>query len=344
MRYCNPVYPYYFADPFVWKFEGQYYAVGTGPIHPIAHPRESDLGPAPSRHGLMAFPLLHSVNMVEWNLMGGALIVPEFARQGAFWAPEVACANGRFYMYYSCAVTGLEHQLRVAVSDSPLGPFIDQNPVLPPHDNCPFAIDAHPFQDDDGQWYLFYARDFLDHDHRHRAGTALVVDQLIDMTHTAGEQQTVLRARCDWQLFKAQRQMYGRTFDWHTLEGPSVRKHQGRYYCFYSGGCYEGAGYGVDYGVADHVMGPYYDEGNSDGARVLRTIPGKVIGPGHHSIVIGPDDITDFLVYHAWDPEMTARRMFIDPLAWENGIPVCKGPSWTPQQLPEPVVEQHDSA
>jgi len=44
--------------------------------------------------------------------------------------------------------------------------------------------------------------------------------------------------------------MYGRVWDWHTLEGPFVRKHDGRYYCFYSGGRWETESYGVDYGVA----------------------------------------------------------------------------------------------
>ena len=37
MQYRNPVYPEYFADPFVWKHDGIYYAVGTGVVE--AHSR-----------------------------------------------------------------------------------------------------------------------------------------------------------------------------------------------------------------------------------------------------------------------------------------------------------------
>jgi GH43 family beta-xylosidase len=121
--------------------------------------------------------------------------------------------------------------------------------------------------------------------------------------------------------------MYGEVLDWHTLEGPFVQIHGGKYFCFYSGGCYQGEGYGVDYGVADNVIGPYSDEGVDSGPRVLKTVPEKVIGPGHHSIVKGLDDVTDFLVYHAWDPEMKGRRMCIDPLLWESGVPRCVGPT-----------------
>ena len=62
--------------------------------------------------------------------------------------------------------------------------------------------------------------------------------------------------------------MFGGIYDWHTLEGPCVRRHGGRYYCLYSGGCWQNDTYGVDYAVADHVLGPYTDSGNEDGPRV----------------------------------------------------------------------------
>jgi GH43 family beta-xylosidase len=159
----------------------------------------------------------------------------------------------------------------------------------------------------------------------------LVVDRLESMTRLAGEERTVLRARWDWQLFRRQRTMYGRVFDWHTLEGPCVREREGRYYCFYSGGCYENESYGVDYGVAETVLGPYADAGNGTGPRVLKTVPGRVIGPGHHSIVPGPDERSEWIVYHAWDSGRTARRLCIDRLMWTRDGPRCAGPTWTEQ-------------
>ena len=127
--------------------------------------------------------------------------------------------------------------------------------------------------------------------------------------------------------------MYGQIWDWHTLEGPCVRKRNGLYYCFYSGGCYENETYGVDYGVAESVMGPYTEAGNEFGPRVLKTVVGEVVGPGHNSIVEGPDGESEFLIYHAWDLEMTARRMCMDPLIWTEDGPRCLGPTWVPQLL-----------
>lgn len=266
MQYQNPVYKNYFADPCVWKHEGKYYAVGTGRLGTSADIVEADSASASRDKEERSIPVLSSINFVDWKLEGGALQVPDEFREKPFWAPEVAFHEGFFYMYYSTATIGLLHQIRVAKSASPIGPYVDVAFLIGANDACPFAIDAHPFRDDDGQWYLFYAKDFLDSSDGVRAGTALVVDKLIGMTKLAGEEKVVMRARSDWQLFKAQREMYGNVYEWHTLEGPFVRKHDGLYYCFYSGGCYENDTYGVDYGISESVTGPYTDRGNEGGA------------------------------------------------------------------------------
>ena len=147
-----------------------------------------------------------------------------------------------------------------------------------------------------------------------------MVARMKSMIELEDEGRVVLRAKHDWQRFEQNREMYGARYDWHTLEGPFVRKHEGRYYCFYSAGRWENETYGVDYAVSDRVPGPYSDEGNETGPRVLHTAANELIGPGHNSIVRGPD-AADYIVYHAWDRNMTARRMFIERLIWTNGGP-----------------------
>ena len=91
---------------------------------------------------------------------------------------------------------------------------------------------------------------------------------------------------------------------------------------------WENETYGVDYGVAKHVLGPYSDASSENGPRVLRTIPNHVIGPGHNTVITGPDGETDYIVYHAWDKEMKARKMFTDKLLWTSEGPRCEGPTW----------------
>jgi beta-xylosidase len=298
----EPVYEGYFADPFVWRHEGFYYAIGTGLPEALGKPAGK------------VFPLLQSNDFVCWHYAGQALIEPECTLGETFWAPEVAWSEGKFYLYYSVGHGDAGHQLRVAISPAPWGPYHDLGHSLLDRCHCPFAIDPHPFRDSDGQWYLFYARDFLETSANVRAGTALMVARMRSMIELENEGQVVLRARSDWQRFRANRLMYGRVWDWHTLEGPSACRHAGQYYCFYSGGRWENETYGVDYGVAEHVMGPYADAGNESGPRVLRSEP-HLIGPGHNSIILGPDKV-DRIVFHAWDEKMTARRMFVERLLW----------------------------
>lgn len=314
LLYCNPVLDRYLADPFVFRSGDHYYLVGT----------------SSAETGL--FPMMRSANLVEWEPLGACLDAPSQLQGSDFWAPEVAFDGRRFYMYYSVGFGDAGHRLRTAVADNPGGPYVDLGIDLVDAERTTFAIDPSPFQDVDGQWYLFYARDFLLSEGNERPGTALVVDRLDSMTRLAGDERTVLRATQDWQRFMSDRPIYGATYDWHTLEGPCTVRRGDKYYCFYSGGCWKDDTYGVDYAEADHPMGPW--RGGRDAApRVLRTVAGKVIGPGHNSVVRARDGITDYIAYHAWDAERTVRRTCLDKLIWSDDGPRCLGPTWTPQPL-----------
>ncbi|MDQ3804422.1 MAG: glycoside hydrolase family 43 protein [Acidobacteriota bacterium] len=319
--YTNPVYPGSMPDPFVLRHRGVYHAFGTTGSERKADGR--------------VFTVLRSTDLVNWRELGGALVPPNPDPDFQYWAPEVAHHGGTFYLYY--AMGGKEEEkfeLRVATGRRPQGPYRDTGTKLLDCEDNRFTIDAHPFRDTDGQWYMFYARNFLDTAGGVHPGTALVVDKLIGMTKLAGQCRVVLRARHPWTLYEANRRMdvYNRTFDWHTIEGAFVRRRGGRYYCFYSGSNWQTPHYGVDYAVADRVTGPYAGQGAE--ARVLKGVPGKVRGPGHHSIVEGPDGKTEYLVYHAWDAGMKVRQMCLDRLVWTPAGPRCAGPTVTPQPRP----------
>jgi len=313
LTYRNPVWHGELADPFVLKWQGVYYAYGTSSF---THDH---------LQGNRVFPVLQSPDLVNWNYIGHALEPLDRLVDGVYWAPEVAVYHGKFYMYYSAGdrVNDETHRLHVAVADQPAGPFRTVNPLLPEEG---FTIDAHPFRDPkDGQWYLFFARDFFDE----RVGTGVAAVRLADsMTETVGPVTTILRASADWQIFARDRHIYGQVWPaWHTLEGPFVVMRDGLYYCFYSGGAWHSLDYGVSYGVAETVLGPYQDEWSRSGPSVLRAVPDKVLGPGHNSVVTGPDHWTEFIVYHAWDSARTARRMCIDRLLWDAEGPYCDGPT-----------------
>jgi beta-xylosidase len=328
VTYENPVHPTYLADPFVFRHEGAYFAIGTGA-------RDAS-GTAGSATGPSIFPMLRSADLTAWTEIGLSLVRPNAALGDTFWAPEIVHHDDRFYLYYSVGFEDRLHHLRVATSDAPGGPYVDSGVALTDVRSCAFAIDPHPFRDRDGRFYLFHARDFLDTGDAAsaRAGTALVVCELETMTRLSERVDTVLRARFDWQRFRADREMYGRRFDWHTLEGPCVLERDGVYYCLYSGGAWHGADYGVDFAVANAVRGPYSDAGGEHGPRVLRSAPGHLLGPGHNSVVLGPDGATPIIAYHAWDPGYFARRLCVDRLAWTSAGPGFSGPTRGRQSFP----------
>jgi beta-xylosidase len=315
--YQNPVYPGYFADPFVIMTRGGYYAYGTGPAATDGR----------------AFPVLHSSDLVHWRELGGALLPLENPPALNYWAPEVAEADGRYFLFYS-ASTGLSdehHRLRVATSQDPAGPFRDTGNLLIP--DLGFTIDASPFRDPKtGRWYLYFATDY-EEDAPHGTGLA-VVELAADLMSAVTKPVPVVRAKADWQIYERNRDYKGRVWPaWHCVEGPSALYHDGKYYCLYSAGAWYGDNYGVGFAVANHPLGPYRDDYAASGPAVLRGIPGKVIGPGHNSTVIGPDGKTLFMVYHAWDAAKTARRMCIDPIYFDEHGPRVDGPSVDPRPL-----------
>jgi beta-xylosidase len=317
--YRNPVWPGYFADPFVLRWRGEYYAYGTG-----------ETLPAPVNSEGRAFTVLRSRDLVHWTELGGALALPRGAETRAFWAPEVADRDGRLFLYYSTAPSGRDelHRIRVATATDPAGPFVDAGEVLPESEG--FCIDAHPFRDPrDGMWYLFFAKDFFED----RTGTGLAVVPLReDMRGAAAESRPIIRANADWQIYERNRPLYGRQWEaWHTVEGPCVVAHEGRYYCFYSGGNWQTHLYGVSYAVAPHPLGPW-EHAPGDAPLILRQRD-EVLGPGHNSYVVASDGKTELLVYHAWDGARTARRMCLDRLVWTDQGPQCLGPTTDEQTL-----------
>ena len=275
----------YCADPFVLRAEdGRYVMYGTAP------------GLLPDGR---AFQTLVGDDLDTWTPVGGALVIGDEVTPGTeWWAPEVAHADGMYWMYYSRGIGDSGHQIRVASSVGPTGPFEDAGILTV---DLPFAIDPSPFQDVDGRWWLFYATDLVDGE---RPGTVLAVQRLRTMTELEGPPNVILRASADWQLYLANRFMYGGHHDWHTLEGPSVLHHAGRYWLFYSGGNWQTPGYGVAAATAAAVEGPWR-ELEPAGPFITSASTG-LIGPGHCSLV--RDESGRIHVFlHAWD-ETGARR------------------------------------
>jgi GH43 family beta-xylosidase len=307
--YLNPVHARDFPDPFVLKFAGEYFAYCTG-LQPDGR----------------AFGVMRSRDLVHWTELAGAM-EPLPGGHTCYWAPEVFYHDGKFLLYYSVGNETLMH-VRVAVAAHPAWLFVDSGHQLTREE---FAIDPHVFTDTDGARYLFYATDFLEHTY---VGTGTVVDRLTDDFTLEGRPRPVTRARYDWQVYDPARREKGGV-RWHTVEGPFVLARKGRYYEMFSGGNWQNVSYGVSYAVSDRVLGDAEWEQHADGQKVLpilRTIPEKVIGPGHNSVVVGPDNRQLFCVYHRWAEQ--GRVLAIDRLEFVGDSLSVLGPTTTQQPAP----------
>ena len=240
------------------------------------------------------FEVFVSSDLVHWVRKARAFKDP----RGGDWAPEVFYnkrGDGKFYLYYTDNMPDskrevLHKQIGVAVADSPLGPFTDKGALAPD------SIDADLFQDDDGSLYLSYVE--LD------GGFKIIVQPMADPLHKKGEPTVVIHPTEEWEKVSGK-----------VTEGPFMLKHNGIYYLTFSGTGADSPNYGIGYATSKSPTGPFVKyAGNPIVHR-----GGKVLGPGHHCVVEGPDGKL-WLVYHQkWNAERNFHRFLaIDPI-WFDG-------------------------
>jgi GH43 family beta-xylosidase len=312
----NPVYDRSFPDPFVLRFKGEYFAFCTGF--------------APDGR---CFGRLTSRDLVSWSEIPGAM-QPLATGEPLYWAPEAIYFNGRFYLYYSVGNEVLM-TIRVATTDRPDGEFVDAGVELTNQD---FAIDPHVFRDSDGRYFMFYATDFLDYSH---IGTGTVVDEMLDPFTLKGDPRPVTRAQFDWQVYDPARKEKGGV-RWHTIEGPFVLKRKGVYYEMFSAGNWQNLGYGVSFAVSDSIEREQEWSQYSDGEKIppiLSTVPGRVVGPGHNSVITGPNGRELYCVYHRWEADH--RVLAIDRMDFAGGERMfIAGPTFEPEPAPyKPLID-----
>ncbi len=232
---------------------------------------------------------------------------------GCFWAPEVYEFGGRFYMYYTAQwKIFAQESLRigVAVSDSPLGPFLDAHDQRPMFDFGYGVLDAHVLKDG-ARSYLYYSSAGEGHVvDGCKEADIYVVELGDDFLSVKGEGRLIIRPEQEWE-----RKSEGRRQLW--AEGPFVVKHQGRYHLMYSANFYASRDYCVGCAVADHPMGPFAKYPRNP---VLRSTH-AVSGPGHNSVTTGPDGGL-VCVYHAhthYDAPSGDRQVYASPMRFEGG-------------------------
>jgi len=241
------------ADPFILYYDNTYYAYGTS----------SDLG----------FEVYYSEDLKSWKKSDKMALRRENSYgQKWFWAPEVYYnkVNSKFYLYYSA-----EEHICVATSDSPLGPFV-QEEKRPMREKK--GIDSSIFVDNDGTPYLYFVKI--------NNGNVIWCTQLEDDLMTIkGETLTkCLEVSQPWEKAMGK-----------VVEGPSIIKKGDVYYLVYSGNDYQSQDYGVGFATSASPLGPWKKyEGNP----ILYKPKESMVGTGHGAPFIDKDGKYRY-IYHA---------------------------------------------
>lgn len=266
-----------------------------------------------------------STDAVHWELLPDALpALPTWAQLGGslVWAPGVIQLGDRFVMYYTARDTASNKQcIGVAVSDKPEGKFKDTNDhAFVCQADQGGSIDPQPFQDD-GKLYLYWKND----GNCCSLPTDIWVQELsADGLSLAGQPKALTDNSQPWEG--------------NLIEAPSMEKHDGKYYLFFSANDYASLKYAVGYATCQSATGPC-QQAEENPVLKSKMTPPLVIGPGGESIIdIGGQT---WMFYHAWDvvggTRGDARFMWLDRVDWQNGKPAVQGPTTDPE--PEPAVK-----
>ena len=281
-RYQNPVLHADYSDPDVCRVGEDYWMTAS------------------SFNFFPGLPILHSRDLVHWELAGAALTdypgegweSPEDdfrtkVRHGnAVWAPAIRYHDGWFYIYVGDPDRGV---FMVRTQD-PEGPW--EPPVWVVREKG--FIDPCPFWDEDGKAYLSHGC----------AGSRAGVKSILFVAPMAPD---------GTRLLGPSRVVYDGHLSQPTIEGTKFYKRGGKYYIFSPAG-------GVATGWqtvlrADNPFGPFEER------IVMAWAPGTVNGPHQGAWVDTPAGEDWFL--HFQDKGAYGRIVHLQPLVWKaDGWPM----------------------
>ena len=271
--YTNPILHSDFSDPDLCKAGNEFYLTAS------------------SFNCVPGLPILHSTDLVNWEIIGYAL--PElydtvFNRPqhgNGVWAPSIRYHNNEFYIYWGDPDLGIY----MVKAEKPEGPW--SNPHLV--HAAKGWIDPCPFWDEDGKAYLVHAF----------AGSRAGIKNILVMHEMGTDGYTINPTPV-------------LVFDGHknhpTIEGPKLYKRNGHYYIFAPAG-------GVKTGWqtvlrSNNIFGAYEEkielhQGNTN-----------INGP-HQGGYVELDSGESWFV-HFQDKDAYGRIVHLQPVQWVNNWPL----------------------
>ena len=274
VRYTNPILHLDYSDPDVCRVGEDYYMTAS------------------SFNCFPGLPILHSRDLVNWELIGHALPDYEEAFRGTVqhgngvWAPAIRFHQGWFYIF----VGDPDRGIFMVRTQNPAGPW--EAPVWVVREKG--FIDPCPFWDEDGSAWLSHGC----------AGSRAGIKSVLFLAPMSAD---------GTRLLAPSRIIYDGHFTQPTIEGTKLYKRDGLYYIFSPAG-------GVATGWqtvlrAASLQGPWEEK------IVLAWAPGTVNGPHQGAWVTDVKGKDWFL--HFQDKGAYGRIVHLQPMVWNaDGWPL----------------------
>ena len=279
--YRNPVQAGDYPDPSVIRVGKDYYATATS----------SEYGPE--------YPILHSRDLVNWNIVGVVFPKRPAWSAGNYWAPEIWQENGKIYIFYTARRKDGPLCIAAATADKPTGPYTDHGPL-----ECQKvgSIDAFPIRDENGKLFVVWKED----------------------SNSVGEPTPLWAQELDtrnWKLVGKRQEIMRNdptTWEGHLIEGSFIMRRNGYFYMFYSGNacCGRGCNYAMGVARSRTLLGNWerYDQNPILKGNDTANCPG-------HGTVVTAENGRAYMMYHAYDPKDTnyvGRQAYLDEVNWTS--------------------------
>lgn len=297
--YENPVIAGDYPDPSVIRVGRDYWATAT------------------SGEWAPEFPILHSRDLVNWEVVGAVFQKRPAWAIANFWAPEISHYRGRYFVYYTARKKGGPLCVAVASSLNAAGPYTDHGPLVCQEIG---SIDAMAVTDENGDRYLIWKED----GNSREQPTPLWAQKLSDDgTKLVGSKKELIRND-------------PKSWEGGVVEGAFVLRRGDWFYLFYSGNacCGRRCNYALGVARSRKLLGPW--EKNPNNPILAENKLWQC--PGHGSIVTDEQG-RDLLLYHAYRQSEEAfyigREALLDEIKWDGAqgwptINAGKGPGASP--------------
>lgn len=293
--YTNPIIHADYSDPDVIRVGNDFYMTAS------------------SFNCIPGLPVLHSTDLVNWEIIGYALSKsytkekkdkPQHGNE--IWAPAIRFHNGEFYIYWGDPDAGVF----MIKASRPEGPWSEPHLVLA----VKGWIDTCPFWDEDGKAYLVHA--FAGS----RAGlkSVLVINEMTPDGMSVNETCKLV---------------FDGNENHSTVEGPKLYKRNGYYYILAPAG---GVKPGWQLALrSKNIYGPYEEK------VVLHQGSSSINGPHQGGLVELESGESWFI--HFQDKYEYGRILHLQPVEWVNNWPLM-GIDTNNDGIGEPVINHKKPA